>query len=395
MSMIKNADLDQGHLKLENMFFAFLMLIAFIGVWYILSPFINLIVLGILVSSVFYPLHKKVCHFFKDRALLSASVSTTLVVAFFLIPTIIFTSMVVNQGIYVVNQGLKSLENSRIARDQEIKTKDKNFIEAFFIENEQKSWMIKLRKEFDITPKTIDDLYKDFVGYATTSLSELSKNLSSKVLNIFTIAGGLVLDFCIMILVIFYLFMNGAQVVTRLLHLSPLATKDQKLLMNKIVSVNKSAFQGTFLTATCHGIVSFVSLYFVGLPAVFLATLVAISSIVPVVGTALVLGPVVIYLFSIGKIGSVIFVIIWALIFSNVVDYVIRPMLMKDGSKSSSILFLFSIMGGVAKFGVVGFLYGPIIFAVMAVVLEIYSERNKEFLNHQDDDIDRIDVKCS
>ncbi|MCK5834709.1 MAG: AI-2E family transporter, partial [Lentisphaeria bacterium] len=238
-------------------------------------------------------------------------------------------------------------------------------------------------------------MYSNFVKYATSSLSELSKSLSSKVLNIFTIAGGLIFDLCIAIMVIFYLFMNGATVISRLLHLSPLAAKDEKLLMDKITVVTKSAFQGTFLTAACHGIVSFISLSIIGLPAVFLATLVAISSIVPVVGTALVLVPIIIYLFTIGEIGSIIFIIIWALIFNNVVDYIIRPLLMKDGSKSSSILFLFSIMGGVAKFGILGFLYGPIIFAVMSVVLEIYSERNKAFLNLQDGEGNTINVKHS
>jgi predicted PurR-regulated permease PerM len=371
------------------------MFIAFVGVWYILSPFMNPIIVGILVSSVFYPLHRIVDKWCKQKALLSAALSTTLVVAFFIIPAIIFTSMVIKQGIYVVNQGLERLEESNITSDHATTPLKDNFIEKFFNKNKDKAWVIKLRQEFDITPKVIDEMYKKFLQYATSSLSDISKSLSSKLLNIFTIAGGMVFDFFITMLVIFYLFMNGQKVMMRLLHLSPLAAKDEKLFTDKIRVVTKSAFQGTFLTAVCHGLVSFVSLSIVGLPAIFLATLVAISSSVPVVGTALVLGPIIIYLYTIGKIGSIVFIIIWALIFNNIVDYVIRPMLMKDGAESSSVLFLFSIMGGVAKFGIVGFLYGPIIFAIMTVVLEIYSERNKEFLNQQDGEIERIDVKCS
>ena len=187
-----------------------------------------------------------------------------------------------------------------------------------------------------------------------------------------------------MMLVMFYIFIDGERVVKYLGHLSPLPHSEEEKLIQRIKAVSKSAIQGTFLTACCQGLFGTIGLLIIGLPAIFLGCLWGITSIIPVIGTAIVLIPVAIYLAVNGLYSQIIFILIWALIFNNIVDYLIRPRLMRAEGDMPSTLLLFAIIGGVGKFGLLGFVYGPLIFGIMAVMLWLYEQRNAQFLNDQD-----------
>ncbi len=379
--MVSQEHSKDGGVKLDHLFFSFLLFLGFLGVGYILVPFLHPIIFGILIATVAYPIHGKILKLLGNRKMVAAVVSTSTVVSVFLIPTLIFLSMVINQGVIAAKDGLKLLDkNTPILVDQVVPGEKQNFIEGFFAKYEDREWMKKFRVNFDITPESIEDIHKSTLKFFRDQLS----TLSNKVVTLFTKAGGMVFNFLITVLVLFYLFLDGEKVLRYLLHLSPLPHKDEQRLLDRIKSVNKSAIQGTFFTACCHGLVSVVSLAIVGLPALFLGTLIAVASVVPVVGTALVLVPLIIYLLVIGKVGSVMFIIIWWAIFNNIVDYIIRPILMRGEEEISPVLLLFSIMGGVTKFGLAGFLYGPLLLGVLTVLLWIYEDRNRTFLSQQD-----------
>jgi len=379
--MLNQENSREVGLKIDHLFFSFLLLLSFLGVGYILAPFLHPIIFGILIATVAYPIHSKALKLFHGRKMLAAVVSTATVVSLFVIPIIIFLTMVINQGVIAAKDGLNLLDNKVPALvEKSSASDDQNFIEDFFIKYEERKWMVKFRTTFDITPESIDNIHESTLQFFRNQLS----SLSDKVVTLFAKAGEVVFNFLITILVLFYLFLDGEKVLHYLLHLSPLPHKEEQQLLERIKSVNKSAIQGTFFTACCHGLVSTISLAIVGLPALFLGTLIAVASVVPVVGTALVLVPLIIYLLAIGKVGSVIFIIIWWAIFNNIVDYIIRPILMKGEEEISSVILLLSIMGGVSKFGLAGFLYGPLLFGVLTVLLWIYEERNQAFLSSQD-----------
>jgi predicted PurR-regulated permease PerM len=66
------------------------------------------------------------------------------------------------------------------------------------------------------------------------------------------------------------------------------------------------------------------------------------------------------------------------------IDNVVRPVFMKDSSDMSSLLVFLSILGGVDYFGLIGLLYGPMIFGLALVLLYIYALEFGGFLNNQD-----------
>jgi len=90
------------------------------------------------------------------------------------------------------------------------------------------------------------------------------------------------------------------------------------------------------------------------------------------------------FLFISGKIGHGIFLVIWCIIVVGSIDNFLRPMFMKGSAGMSTMLIFFSILGGINMFGLIGILYGPLIFGLAMVLLYIYELEFKDILKYQD-----------
>ena len=108
------------------------------------------------------------------------------------------------------------------------------------------------------------------------------------------------------------------------------------------------------------------------------------ASFIPVVGTALIWVPAAAYLFLTGDIGWGIFLVVWGVVVIGSIDNIIRPLLMQGSSGMDTLLIFFSLLGGIQLFGLIGLIYGPLIFAITMVLFKMYEEEFKQFLNMQD-----------
>jgi len=111
----------------------------------------------------------------------------------------------------------------------------------------------------------------------------------------------------------------------------------------------------------------------------------AFASFIPVVGTALIWVPATLYLLLLGQWEWALFLTGWGIIVVGSIDNVLRPLLMQGGdSNMNTLLIFFSILGGLQLFGLIGLIYGPIIFGVTLVLFKLYEIEFKDFLEHQD-----------
>jgi predicted PurR-regulated permease PerM len=92
------------------------------------------------------------------------------------------------------------------------------------------------------------------------------------------------------------------------------------------------------------------------------------------VGSSLIWGPAAIYLLFSGHIGAGIGLIIWGGVLVSVIDNVLKPLIVKGGGDTPSILILFSILGGITYFGMIGFILGPLILSFLLSLLRIYQK---------------------
>ncbi len=133
--------------------------------------------------------------------------------------------------------------------------------------------------------------------------------------------------------------------------------------------------RGAILTSMIQGIVASVCYLLVKNPsAFFLGFVTMIASIIPAVGSALVWGPLCIYYMSKAAFGKGLFILVWGLAVTGSIDNLLRPWLV--GAKQNVPFFwlFFSMVGGIQTFGVFGLLIGPLVMAVLMLLLDVYQQ---------------------
>ncbi|HVE54507.1 MAG TPA: AI-2E family transporter, partial [Ramlibacter sp.] len=105
-----------------------------------------------------------------------------------------------------------------------------------------------------------------------------------------------------------------------------------------------------------------------GLPgAVLWGTVMALLSLLPAVGAAMVWAPVAAYYFFSGDIVRGVGLTIWGAVVIGLVDNVLRPILVGKDTRMPDYLVLVTTLGGIVIFGLNGFVIGPVIAAVFLV----------------------------
>ncbi len=108
------------------------------------------------------------------------------------------------------------------------------------------------------------------------------------------------------------------------------------------------------------------------------------ASFIPIVGTALIWIPATAYLLITGDTNWAIFFAIWSMAVVGSIDNILRPLLMQGSAGMNTLMIFFSLLGGIQLFGLIGLIYGPLIFAIAIVLFNIYEEEFHGFLKNQD-----------
>jgi len=114
--------------------------------------------------------------------------------------------------------------------------------------------------------------------------------------------------------------------------------------------------------------------------AAFWATIMAVLSIIPGIGTGLVWVPAAVILFAGGHVGKAIGLVLFCGLIVGSLDNFLRPRLVGKDTQMHDLLILLSTLGGIMLFGVLGFIIGPIVAALFVTVWDIYGVVFKDML---------------
>jgi len=333
----------------------------------ILKPFIHTIILSFLLGSIVVPIYERILVRLRGRRNLAAIVVVIGFIIVILFPTVLFLSALVNQALVTIsqiNEWFKAGNLQNFVQRSEIQhifSEINAYLTKFgFAEIDPKQWDIG-------TPLlTVTKYMGQFiVSHGKTFLSNVVQ---------------LVLHVLIMIVLVFYVIRDHQKILRKIKDLSPLRDDQEDRLLHLVRAVAKSAILGNLATAVAQGIAGGIGFLIVGIQPLFWGTMIAISSLIPVIGTAIVWIPTVIYLVIVGKIKLAIFFALWSIVVVGSLDNIIRPFFMKGAGEMSTLLVFLSIMGGVQYFGLIGVIYGPLILGSALVLLYLYE---MEFLAPQ------------
>lgn len=204
--------------------------------------------------------------------------------------------------------------------------------------------------------------------------STLAKNAAGVLTTLLTNATAVAIGIFLWLLSLFYFYVDGEAWLKRLLVLLPLPERYSIAFFQEFRSVSYAVFFGNILTALVQGVLGAIAFVIVGLPGVVLwGALIFFAGILPLVGAALVWGPAGIWLIVQGRVVAGVFMLVWGAVVVGTVDNILRPVLTKGQLEMHPLLVFLSIFGGLAAFGFVGILLGPLFAALFLAAVRIYA----------------------
>jgi predicted PurR-regulated permease PerM len=178
----------------------------------------------------------------------------------------------------------------------------------------------------------------------------------------------------IMLYAMFFFLLDGRRMLDSVHAILPLDDADERVMVDKFLSVSRATLKGTLVIGIVQGVLAGGALWVAGVGnAVFWGTIMAVLSIIPGVGTALVWIPAVIYLFASGSVVAAVAVTVWCVLVVGMADNVLRPVLVGRDTKMPDLLILLSTLGGLVMFGAVGLVLGPVLAALFLTIWEIFN----------------------
>ncbi len=180
----------------------------------------------------------------------------------------------------------------------------------------------------------------------------------------------------------FYFFRDGEKLIPKLKYLIPLPDSHEEAIIARFTSVARATVKGTLVIALIQGSLAGLTLWAFGVDGAILWGVVAtVLSIVPMIGAWLVLYPAAVFQLLTGHVWQGIAIIVITTVLISNIDNFIRPRLVGHEAGMHDLMVFFSTLGGIAVFGTMGFIVGPVIAALFLAVLEIYTVEWKEELD--------------
>jgi predicted PurR-regulated permease PerM len=193
--------------------------------------------------------------------------------------------------------------------------------------------------------------------------------------------ANFLLNLFVMLYAMFFFLRDGRKILERIFYYMPLNHEDEELVLQRFTSVTRATIKGTLVIGVIQGALAGAGFWVAGLDgAAFWGTIMAILSIVPGIGAALIWIPAVIYLFVTGQTLAGTLLLIWCAAVVGTVDNVLRPMLVGKDAKMPDLLILVGTLGGLFLFGPIGFIVGPIVCGLFLTVWDIYGTTFRDVL---------------
>ena len=224
--------------------------------------------------------------------------------------------------------------------------------------------------------------YRDMIlGKAGELVGNISKLLIDSLTSLTKITLNALFNVVIMLYVMFYFLSMGKVLLEKILYYLPMSHEDEERLLLRFTSVAGATMKSTFIIGILQGGFCGFAFFLAGIQgAVFWGTVMAVLSIIPAVGTAVVWVPALIILAIGGDISGVIILAILCGAVAGNLDNLLRPRLVGKDTEMHDLFVLFGTLGGIALFGVLGIIIGPIISALFITIWEIYGDAFHEYL---------------
>ncbi|HEY6364653.1 MAG TPA: AI-2E family transporter [Candidatus Binatia bacterium] len=344
---------------LVTAFFFTLLLVLLYGTFLILSPFLKALTWAAILAVLFYPAYDWLLRMFKGKATLASLTVIVVIALVIVLPGIQIVGFLTEEVVELV-KAVGALVNSEGVQTWQ---------QHPWIQWLLRWWsmlgveLAKLKFEIDLGKLVIQGAQVSS-GYVLAQAKGAAQNLFLFVANVLLV-----------LLTLFFFLRDGAAFCYRLRRLLPMDPEHQERLFTNIVNAVTAVVHGCLVVAMIQGFLAGLAYWVLGVPyALVWGVVTAFFALLPVGGSTIVTIPVTIYLFLQGNVVKGVLMVIWALGVVGAVDNVLKPMFIGTRLKLPMLFLFFGILGGLAVFGALGLILGPVLLALLAALLDLYRE---------------------
>lgn len=350
--------MDEGTSKSPILWFflALLMLSAFFMGW-LLLPFFSILIMAAVVSWLFHPVYTVINIPDKITPPFAAVVTCILIFFILFIPIVFFAGVLSKEAYELYLMGKSAMISGHL----------KTLLESSRVLNALDTInMLLANIDMELT---LEDLN---TGIMTLG-KEIGLLLFSQLTAITTNMLNFVFNFLFMLLVVFYLLLDGHKLVVFINDLSPLPEEQDAILMNKFRDMATAILIGNGLGGLVQGLAGGVVFALFDLKSPFLwGVVMGLLAFLPILGIGLVFLPAALYLFLTGRVLSAIFFVLFYAVLSAGVEYLVKPKFVGNRVQMHTLLVFLAIIGGLKLFGILGIVYGPLVMTAFLTLVEIY-----------------------
>lgn len=213
---------------------------------------------------------------------------------------------------------------------------------------------------------------------------ETAKWISENIQGILGNTFNTIIALSIMYFLLYYMLVYRKQFIESIYTYFPMRPENITTLGNEIYSMVKSNAIGIPIIAVIQGFVALIGFFIFDIPNPwFWFVITAIGSMIPFVGTAVGILPVVIIMFSTGQNFQAVGILLYGLLVVGTSDNLFRMVVQKKLADIHPLITLVGVIIGVPLFGFIGLIFGPLLISLFLLVLKIYKE---EFVIRSDSD---------
>ncbi|MEH3085937.1 MAG: AI-2E family transporter [Xylophilus ampelinus] len=355
--------------SLENKFFLLLLATVSVAFVWILLPFFGAVFWAGVLALIFTPFFRWILRRLKQRRTLAALLTLLVCLVIVILPTALIGGSLVQEGSVVY---------------QKIRSGDIDFGRYFQqIVGALPQWVVRVLDRFDLGN------FGALQQKLTAGAAHGSQVIATQALTIGQNTFDFLVQFTVMLYLLFFLLRDGGALSRKIRDAIPLREEHKRDLLGKFATVIRATVKGNIAVAVVQGALGGIAFWFLGIPAPLLwGVVMAFLSLLPAVGAGLIWLPVAVYLLVTGSVWEGVALIVYGVLVIGLVDNILRPLLVGKDTKMPDYVVLISTLGGMALFGLNGFVIGPVIAAMFMAVWDLFASSRHEV--EQDAEVVRV-----
>ena len=344
--------------------FLAVLLVLLYQVYTFVRPFLMPILWAMILAHLMFPVQDRLASLLGGREGLAAALMTLAIMLVVVLPVVMLSVVLVDEAVRAQRTLTAWIEAGGITR------------------------LPELVAGLPVVGGTIQDLLTR-AGVTHTNVEEKLANSIMTLRSVVVQQGAvlamnlleLALNFLIMFIVLFVLLKDGRDAIKALHRIIPLHPSHKNRIFARVDKTVGAVVKGIVISAVAQGLLAGLAYWVLDVPfPILLTALTAVIAPFPIGGAALVWIPVTLYLFWVGPSWTGVAMIVWGVGVVSMADNFLKPILIGQGAQLPLVLLLFSLLGGLAAYGLIGLFIGPVVLGLLLTAIEIYE---KEYLTDE------------